>query len=119
MAKKEIIKQQLKARRKKRVRAKITGSKDCPRLSVFRSLAHIYVQLIDDAKGVTLASASDLEIKSAKDKKTDLAFKVGELIAGKAVKLGIKKIAFDRSGNKFHGRVKAVAEGARKGGLIF
>ena len=117
MAKIEIIKRQLKARRKNRVRAKIFGKSAKPRLSVFRSLTHIYVQLIDDTKGKTLASAKDEEIKNAKGKKTDLAFKVGELIAAKALKLGIKEAVFDRSGNKYHGRVKAIAEGARKAGL--
>ena len=119
MAKKELIKQQLKARRKNRVRAKIFGTGACPRLSVFRSLAHIYVQLIHDSKSLTLAAANDAEIKGVKGNKTDLAAKVGELIAVRAVKLGIKNIIFDRAGNKYHGRVKAVAEGARKGGLNF
>ncbi len=92
MAKKELLKQDLKIRRKNRIRAKIFGTAACPRLSVFRSLTHIYVQLIDDSKGVTLAAASDNEIKNAKGKKTDLAFKVGEMIAEKAKKWELVKL---------------------------
>lgn len=118
MANTKNNKQEQKARRKKRVRAKIFGSKIRPRLSVFRSLKHLSVQLIDDNKGVTLASVKDQEIKK-KGKKIDLAFEIGELIAAKAIKAGIKEIVFDRSGYQYHGRVKAVAEGARKGGLKF
>ena len=119
MSKKAKFEQQLKARRKKRVRAKIYGTKKNPRLNVFRSLKHIYAQLIDDDQGLTIAAAKDLEVKGAKGKKTDLAFAVGQLIAAKAVKLGISEVVFDRSSFQYHGRVKAVAEGARKGGLKF
>lgn len=99
------------------------GSAEKPRLSVFRSSNHIYAQMIDDAKGITLFSSSDAkEGKSkkseAKDKKT-AAFKTGEALAKKAVEKGINEIIFDRGGYKYHGRVKALAEGARKGGLKF
>jgi len=119
MAKKEEIKQDQKNRRKKRVRAKISGIGKKPRLNVFRSLKHLYVQLIDDQKGTTLASAKDVEVKGEVGKRIDIAFKVGELIAAKAKKLNITEVVFDKSSFKYHGRVKAVAEGARKGGLKF
>ena len=102
-----------------RVRAKIMGTALRPRLSVFRSLKHLYVQLIDDTKGLTLVSATDSELKEATKKKSELALKVGELIAQKAKKIGVSQAVFDKSGNKYHGRVKAVAEGARAGGLKF
>ncbi len=109
-------------RRQKRIRARIFGTSDCPRLSVFRSNQHIYVQLIDDLKGQTLVSASDLEIKF-KDKKfkgkIEIAKKVGEEIARRALAKNIKKIVFDRSGYRYHGRVKAIAEAARELGLKF
>jgi large subunit ribosomal protein L18 len=113
---------QLKAKRytqrKIRVRARIEGTPDCPRLTVFRSNSHIYGQLIDDIKGKALVSVSDLKIKE-KGKKTEIAAKVGEELAKKAIAQKIKKVVFDRNGFKFHGRVKALAEGARKGGLDF
>jgi large subunit ribosomal protein L18 len=107
-------------RRKRRVRAKILGTAKMPRLCVFRSAKHVYAQLIDDEKGETLATASDSELKSkAKAKKTSLAFEVGKLAAEKALKKKIEKVIFDRGGYKYHGRVKALAEGAREGGLKF
>ena len=106
--------------RHRRVRAKIIGTKEKPRLSVFRSNQHVLVQLIDDENGQTLASASDKELKSAqKEKKVDRALAVGKLIAEKGLKLKVEKIVFDRGGWKYHGRIKAVAEGAREGGLKF
>lgn len=104
-------------RRKKRVSAKIAGHGI--RLSVFKSNVHIYGQIIDDAKGVTLAAMSDLGLKGKKGKKTEIAFAVGEELAKKAVAKKIKKVVFDRNGFAYHGRVKALAEGARKGGLVF
>lgn len=113
------FRQQLKARRKKRVKAKVYGTKKRPRLNIFRSLKHIYAQLVDDDQGLTIAAARDLEVKDPKGTKTDLAFAVGQLIAVKAVKLGIEEVVFDKSSFQYHGRVKAVAEGARKGGLKF
>ncbi len=106
--------------RHRRLRMKIKGTAKQPRLSVFRSNKHIYAQLIDDEKEKTLLSVSDLEIKDRKKtKKTDLAKKVGELMAKKSLEKKIKKIIFDRAGYKYHGRVKAVADGAREGGLEF
>ena len=117
-------KRQKKERRHRRVRAKVIGSAERPRLCVFRSNQHIYAQLIDDQKGKTLVSARDLDIKTIKSKsglsgKKAKSFSVGELIAEKAIKLKIKKVVFDRGGYKYHGRVKALAEGARSKGLVF
>ena len=117
-------KKQKKERRHRRVRAKIVGSAERPRLCVFRSNQHIYAQLIDDQKGKTLASVKDLDVKKVKSKndlsgKQAKAFCVGELIAERAEKLKIKSIVFDRGGYKYHGRVKALAEGARSKGLVF
>ncbi len=113
-----------RTRKKERVRKKISGTAECPRLSVFRSLNNIYAQLIDDTKGVTLLEASSLskdvaeELKSAKGK-TSKSKVVGKLVAKRAVEKGIKTVVFDRNGFAFHGRVKAVADGAREGGLKF
>ena len=95
--------------REKRTRAKIFGTASRPRLSVFRSLKHLFVQLIDDQKDVTLVSAKDSELKKEKINKTDVAFKVGELLATKAQKAGIAEIVFDKSSYLYHGRVKAIA----------
>jgi large subunit ribosomal protein L18 len=104
-----------------RIRKKISGSAAKPRLSVFRSNKDIYVQLIDDANGTTLASASSREkdIAAQKANKVDVSKMVGEAIAKKSQELGIKDVVFDRSGYLYHGRIKAVAEGAREGGLQF
>lgn len=107
-------------RRHRRVRAKAHGTAKVPRLSVFRSAKHIYAQLIDDEKGKTLLSASERELKKSKGlKKADKAKEVGRLIAKKALEEKIEKVVFDRGGYKYHGRVKALAEGAREGGLKF
>lgn len=119
MADKLKVKGKLKAARQARIRARIIGAAKRPRLNVYRSLQHIYAQLIDDQAGKTLVSASDLELKSKKLKKTDKAKEVGKLIAQKAQEKKINKVVFDRAGFKFHGRVKAVADGAREGGLEF
>ena len=113
------IKQQARKRRHKRICSIIKGTKDRPRFSVFRSNKCVFLQLIDDIKGITLISVNENEIKSKKEDKTQKAFKAGELFAEKALKLKIKKVLFDRGGYKYHGRVKAVAEGAKKGGLKF
>jgi large subunit ribosomal protein L18 len=113
------VKRQKKQDRQKRVRAKITGTPKRPRLSVFKSLKYIKVQLIDDIKGETLLSASDSEIKDKKLTKTEKAKELGKLIAKKALDKNIKSVVFDRAGYKYHGRVKAVAEGARAAGLEF
>ncbi|RLC38778.1 50S ribosomal protein L18 [Candidatus Falkowbacteria bacterium] len=106
-------------RKKKKIRAKISGTKDCPRLSVFRSSKEMYLQLIDDSEGKTLISAYTKELKESKSDKTQLALALGGLMAEKAKKKKIEKIVFDRGGYKYHGRVKAAAEGMRKGGLKF
>jgi large subunit ribosomal protein L18 len=103
--------------RHNRVRARVSGTAEKPRLNVFRSNAHIYVQLIDDEAGKTLASASSAEIKKAKGTKSDLAKEVGKLAAEKAIKAGIKEAVFDRGGYQYHGRIKNLAEAAREAGL--
>ncbi len=119
------IKQTKRLRRKGRVRAKVKGTAVCPRLSVFRSNRGIYAQLINDEIGQTLVAVSAQEIKDKSlpigqaGKKIDASFELGKLIAGKAVKKGITKVVFDRNGYKYHGRVKALADGAREGGLKF
>ncbi len=105
--------------RHKRIRAKVIGTAQRPRLSVFRSCAHIYAQIIDDQTGRTIVSASDLKMKKDKNTKSDLAKKVGIEIAKKAKEKNITKVVFDRGGHKFHGRVKLLAEGAKEGGLEF
>ncbi len=104
-----------------RIRKKVAGSADKPRLSVFRSNSEIYAQLIDDEKGTTLAAASsrDKDIVAQKVTKTEKSKLVGLVIARKATELGITKVIFDRGGNLYHGRVKAIAEAAREGGLQF
>lgn len=128
-------KQDKRKRRHKRVRAKIKGTSDRPRLSVFRSNRHIWVQLIDDVSGNSILMANDLEVvsrtknKSSKEKvkspvskvitKLAAAEKIGETIAARAQEKNITTIVFDRGGYKYHGIVKAVAQGARKGGLKF
>jgi len=108
--------------RKKRVRSKVFGLSKKPRLSVFRSNKHIYAQIIDDEEAKTLVSASDLELDVNKDKKLSKTLKaegVGELIAERALEKGIKRVVFDRNGYKYHGRIKALAEAARRKGLLF
>lgn len=116
---KNINKKQREKRHRK-VRAKIFGTQDKPRLCVFKSHKHIYAQIIDDEKGVTLVSASDLEIKdSEKSRKIELAQKVGELVAQKAKDKKILQVVFDRGGFRYQGRIQSLAEGARKGGLVF
>jgi large subunit ribosomal protein L18 len=104
-----------------RVRKKISGTAQRPRLSVFRSNNDVYVQLIDDNDGKTLASASsrDKDILAQKVNKSEKSKLVGAAIARKAVELGLKDVVFDRGGYLYHGRVKAIAEAAREGGLIF
>lgn len=106
---------------KYRIRKKVSGTAAKPRLSVFRSNSDIYAQLIDDNKGVTLAAASSRQkdIQAQKAAKTEKSKLVGAAIATKAKELGIEKVVFDRGGYIYHGRVKAVAEGAREGGLLF
>ena len=112
-----------RVRRHARVRQDVAGTLERPRLAVFRSLSHIYVQVIDDAAGHTLAAASDLDADVRKGvtgkKKSEVAVLVGESIAKKAREKGVKSVVFDRGGFKYHGRVKALADAARKGGLTF
>jgi len=104
---------------KKGIRGRIKGTTQKPRLSVFRSNKAIYAQLIDDTNGLTLASASSTELKDVNGTKLELSTSVGKLIAEKALAKGITTIVFDRSGYLYHGRVKALAEGARESGLKF
>ena len=111
-----------KIKRIKRIRKKVIGTTETPRLRVFRSSKHIYAQIIDDSTGNTLSSAcsmsQDLDTNDVKDKK-DIAHRVGLLVATKAKSKGIEKVVFDRGGNIYHGRVKSLSEGAREGGLTF
>ena len=104
-----------------RIRKKIKGTPECPRLSVFRSNKQIYAQLIDDINGVTMvaASSSMKDMQDTKGPKVDLAREVGKAIAAKATQSGITSVVFDRGGYLYHGRIKALAEGAREGGLQF
>ena len=113
----------LRLARHRRARRRVSGTPQRPRLCVFRGLRHIYAQLIDDVGGYTIASASSLEpeIKASVGKvpKTELSKKVGAAIAQRALTKGATKVVFDRGGYKYHGRVKALAEAAREGGLVF
>lgn len=110
-------------RRHQRVRKKVFGTTARPRLSVFRSLRHIYAQIVDDSQGHTLAAASTLDpgLRQSLDglEKAEQARRVGQLVARRALEQGIKQVVFDRGGFLYHGRVKALAEGAREGGLEF
>ena len=109
-------KQTVRTRRQKRVRVGINGTAARPRLAVFRSLKHISAQLINDETGRTLVAANDQKLKGTK---TEKATATGKLLAEKALAAKIKEVVFDRRGNHYHGRVKALAEGARAGGLKF
>lgn len=110
-----------RARRHLRVRKKVSGTAGRPRLVVTRSARHMLAQVIDDTQGVTLASASTMEagLRGASDDKTAKARKVGQLVAERAKEAGIETVVFDRGGNDYHGRVAAVADGAREAGLTF
>ncbi len=121
------IKTKARLKRKKRIRKHLTGAADRPRLSVFRSAKHIYAQVIDDTRGCTLVSASTTEkavqahpefAETGKGKMAKATL-VGKLIAERAVEKGVKKVVFDRNGFLYHGRIKAVSDGAREGGLDF
>ena len=109
--------EQQRYRRHLRVRKKVTGTAERPRLVIFRSLKHISAQLVDDVARHTIATVTSTTIESGK--KTEKSTEVGKLIAAKAKDAGITKVVFDRAGYKYHGRVKAVADGAREGGLEF
>lgn len=114
-----------RVKRKQRIRRKLSGTAEQPRLTVYKSLKHIYAQVVDDVSGRTLAFASDLdpalkdELKANKHKKTEVAQKVGALVAKKCLEGKIEKVVFDRNGFPYHGRVSAVADAARKAGLKF
>jgi large subunit ribosomal protein L18 len=115
-----LTKLERRIRIKRRVRKVITGTTERPRLSVYRSNKQIYAQIIDDSKGITLASASSLKNESAqKVAKIEQAKMIGKMIAENAVKAGVESCVFDRNGYLYHGRVKALAEAAREGGLKF
>ena len=119
--KRDPRKDERRERRRTRIRARVRGTQERPRLSVFRSLAHIYVQVIDDIQQKTLVGATDL-VKGAIDGEGDKkarAKKVGALIAKKCLEKGINKVVFDRAGYKYHGRISALADGAREAGLKF
>ncbi|MGC9347810.1 MAG: 50S ribosomal protein L18 [Anaerolineae bacterium] len=119
----EVDRRKARLRRHRSIRRKVEGTPERPRLNVFRSLNHIYAQVIDDSAGKTLTSAStvDREIRDQLNgmKKTEQARVVGKVLAERAVAKGIKDVVFDRGGYKYHGRVKALAEAAREGGLEF
>lgn len=113
-----LPKKERRLRIHKRIRARISGTKERPRLCVFKSGKHVYAQLIDDDHGKVLAAVSDVKLKS-KGNKVAHSMEVGKLIAKEAVAKKIEKVVFDRGGFVFHGRIKAVADGAREGGLKF
>lgn len=117
------LRTQARVKRKKRIRKKLVGTTDRPRLCVFRSARHIYAQLIDDSRGQTLVAASSMEktvreVSETKNKMT-AANTVGKIIGRRALEKGVKQIVFDRNGFLYHGRIKAVSEGAREAGLKF
>ena len=116
-----LVKTERRRRIRYRIRKKLEGSAERPRLSVFRSNKQIYTQVVDDKNGVTLVSASSREkaVSSASGKKMEKAAMVGKLIAEKCKEKGIESVVFDRGGYKYHGRVKSLAEAAREGGLKF
>ena len=118
------IRQQARLKRKKRIRKKIHGTPQRPRLSVFRSSRHIYAQIIDDTAGRTIVAASTVDQQTKKDapkfkNKVAAANFVGKIVGERALNQGIKKVVFDRNGFLYHGRVKSLSEGARKTGLVF
>jgi len=118
---KKVVRNDARVARHTRIRNKVSGTKDVPRLNVFRSNSNIFAQIIDDEAGVTLVSASSLdkELKLTNGGNVEAAAKVGELLAKKAKKAKISKVVFDRGGYLYHGRVKALAEAARENGLEF
>lgn len=123
MADKNVVKQKQLERRKFNIRKTLAGSAERPRLAVFRSDKHIYAQIIDDMSGKTLVSASSVQTDIRGELKNggnvEAAKRVGKAIADKAVAAGLKAVAFDRGGRRYHGRIKALADAARKGGLSF
>ena len=115
----QVTRSAARQRRHRRLRLRISGTADRPRLSVFRSSKHTVVQVIDDSRGETLVTASTLELDIPAGPKASRSLEVGRRVAARAKSVDITKVVFDRGGFKFHGRVKAVAEGAREGGLVF
>ncbi len=119
----KITKREARERRRRRVRKKVFGTPERPRLSVYGSLNHIYAQIIDDMEGVTMVAASTLDKQlrplSTHGGNVEAARKVGALLAERALQKGVKKVVFDRGGFKYHGRIKALADAAREGGLEF
>jgi large subunit ribosomal protein L18 len=117
------IRQQARLKRKRRIRKKIAGTPQRPRLSVFRSARHIYAQIINDSEGRTLMAASTVETRAKEapkfENKIAAAKFVGKLIGERALEIGIKEVVFDRNGFLYHGRIKSLSEGAREAGLIF
>ncbi len=118
---KKVNRKAVRAKKHYRIRKNISGTAACPRLAVFRSAKHIYAQIIDDTKGETLAAASTLDasLRGAYGGNCEAAKNVGKLLAEKAAEKGIKEVVFDRGGLLYHGRVAALADGAREGGLEF
>lgn len=114
-----LLKQTRRQRRKTGIRKRVIGTSERPRLSVYRSLQHIYAQIIDDVSGKTLVSANTMQESIEKGGNKDAAAKVGAALAERAKAAGVTKVAMDRSGFKYHGRLKALADAARKGGLQF
>lgn len=118
----KVSRKEVREKKKVRIKKKITGTPAKPRLCVYRSAKHIYAQVIDDSEGKTLASASTIDkgfVADDKDDKKAKATKVGKMLAERALEKGITEIVFDRNGYIYHGRVKALSEGARKAGLVF
>lgn len=115
---KKTPRKNIRAKKHWKMRKKINGTSERPRLAVFRSSKHMYAQIIDDTVGKTLAAASTLEFE-ANGTKTEAAKQVGEMVAKKALEKGITQVVFDRGGNIYHGRIQALAEGAREAGLDF
>ncbi len=119
----KLDRRQARLRRRRRIRKNLSGTPDKPRLSIFRSLNHIYAQVIDDDGGVTIAAASSIEESVSKESKgkakKEVAGLVGGLVASRATEKGVKTVVFDRGGYRYFGRVQSLAEGARKGGLEF
>lgn len=117
------IRQQARLKRKKRIRKKIYGTQQRPRLSVFRSARHTYAQVVDDTAGLTLAAASTLDKEAQSgpksENKIEAAKLVGKLVGQRALGKGIKEVVFDRNGFLYHGRIKSLSEGAREAGLVF
>ncbi len=113
---KEKLKQEVKERRRRRVRAKVSGTSETPRLTVYRSLKYIYAQVIDDSTGKTLVAIKDTDIKEGKNK-TEKAFAAGKILGEKALEKKISRVVFDKGSFKFHGRVKALADGVKEAGL--